>query len=70
MRPVSPRAQLRVVEPFKPLGRLIVCPGCGETVDVIEVELGGTGSSMRPDLCGLCQPLARKLEPVVEVNDE
>lgn len=68
-RPGSPRAALRVVEPRKPVGRLIRCPGCGDDVDIVEIDLGGTGSSMRPDLCGACQPLARKLEPIVEVNE-
>lgn len=68
-RPGSPRAALRVVENRRTLGRLITCPGCGDDVDVIEVDLGGSFASMRPDLCGKCQPLARELEPIVEVNE-
>ena len=66
-RPGSARAALRVVEQRKPLGRLIRCPGCGDDVDIVEINLGGSFASMRPDLCGACQPLARKLEPVIDV---
>lgn len=51
-------------------GRLIECPGCGAHVDIIEIQLtaGATGSSMRPDVCGECQPIAHRLEPVVELE--
>lgn len=52
----------------RPAGRMIVCPGCGERVEIIEIRLSGTGASMRPDVCGPCQPIAHRLEPVVEVN--
>lgn len=68
MRQGSVREQLRVVESRKPLGRLIRCPGCGDDVDVIEIHLSGSFSSMRPDLCGSCQTRAHELEPVVEVS--
>lgn len=37
-----------------PVGRLIRCSSCGADVDVIEIDLGGTGSSMRADRCGDC----------------
>ncbi len=38
-----------------PMGRLVTCAACNQLVDVIEIPLGGTGQSMRPDLCGECQ---------------
>jgi len=38
-----------------PIGRLVDCPACNQQVDIIEIQLGGTGRSMRPDLCGECQ---------------
>lgn len=47
----------------RPFGRLIHCPGCDEDVDVIEINLGGTGRSMRPDVCGDCQAAGKDPEP-------
>lgn len=42
------------------LGRLIECAGCGDLVDIVEIQLTAhaTGSSMHPDRCGECQAVA------------
>ena len=50
--------------------RTITCPGCGDTVGVLELKLtpNATGTAMRPDVCGTCQPVAHRLEPAVQVR--
>lgn len=55
--------------PLTRAGRPVHCPGCGSDVAVIEIDLTGRGiTSMRPDLCGDCQHLARTLEPELELD--
>lgn len=52
--------------PVQPIGRLLECASCGELVDVIEIDVGGTGRSMRPDVCGECIVAGADPEPRIE----
>lgn len=66
-RPGSIRELFPHDDTLAPRGRLLECASCHELVDIIEIDLGGTGSSMRPDVCGQCIVAGHDPEPRLQV---